>query len=155
MGRRKGQQPRKLYLCLPGGSPKFVQVYHDMLDHDAYKDLTAKQKELHLYCLRNTHGKATEDDPSHDPRLFYMNKAQRTVEHRLYPPSDTRRFKHDMAALVSHGFVDCVRSGYATRTKSLYRLSSRWHRWGTESFELPNEVMTEYMLTMKRRGEPW
>jgi hypothetical protein len=51
-----------------------------------------------------------------------------------------------MAALIEHGLIDCVISGYSTRTKSLYKFSTRWQLWGTENFTVPTSVMTTSML---------
>ena len=42
--------------------------------------------------------------------------------------------------------LDCIQSGYTTRTKSLYRFSTRWQLWGTKDFTVPTSVMTTSML---------
>lgn len=148
MGRRK-KQPPKPYQRRPHGSSHFMQLYDDLLDSKAYHALSARQKVLYLYCVRESHGQAMRDNAPEggmgDERLFYMNRALRVEVHELYAKSDTRGFERDMAALVSVGLVDCVTSGYAAREKSVYRLSSRWHHYGTRAYSLPESCKTLHM----------
>ena len=149
MSRRKKQSP-KAFQRRPNGSSHFVQVFDDLLDSKAFHALSARQKALYLYCLRESHGAAMRDSTPQggqgDERLFYMNKALRTEVHELYAKSDTRGFERDMGALVSVGLVDCVSSGYAAREKSVYRLSARWWHYGTRAYSLPDSVKTLHML---------
>ena len=144
--RRKSKHTFEPYEKSPNGANAFVRLCFEMLDSPAFHDLTASQKALYLYCLRESHGSATRDDANHDVALFYMNHALRTKVHGLYSAGDTRGFDRDMAALIEHGFVDCVKSGYKSRDKNIYRLSSRWLHWNTKAFSLPNNVMTTNML---------
>ena len=152
MSRRK-KQPVKSYQRRSNGSSHFVQVFDDLLDSKAFHALSARQKALYLYCLRESHGAAMRDNAPEggqgDERLFYMNKAVRTEVHELYAKSDTRGFERDMAALVAVGLVDCVTSGYEKREKTVYRLSSRWWHYGTRAFSLPKEVKTTHMLIVE------
>ena len=153
MGRPKNRkQAREPYQRRANSSSRFVRLFHDMLDSVAFHELTAKQKELYVYCLREAHGKATADDPNHDETLFYMNRAQAVDVHGLYSKKDFRGLRRDMAALVSHGFVDVVRNGYATREKTLYRLSGRWNNWGSEAFSMPESVKSTHMLIEQLKG---
>ena len=57
-----------------------------------------------------------------------------------------------MAALIEHGLIDCVQSGYSTRSKSLYRFSTRWQLYGTDRFTVPVSVMTTSMLRELNRN---
>ena len=81
-----------------------------------------------------------------DPAYFTFNKAkwQKDGLYGLY--SNSGQFYRDIKALIEHGFIDCVQSGYSTRTKSLYKFSTRWQLWGTENFTVPTSVMTTSML---------
>ena len=153
---RKKSPPRKPYQRRQGSSNQFVALYYDLLDSDAWRSLTPMQQRLYVICCRESHNtKTTPEGGTFDERLFFMNKALRTTVHRLYPPSDTRRFKHDMAQLIATGFCDCVQSNYKSREPNLYRLSARWGAWGTDKFELPESVMTNYMKRCQSKGEPW
>ena len=55
-----------------------------------------------------------------------------------------------MAALIENGFVTCAECGAATRTKSIYRFSSMWQKYGTPDFEVSPAEMT---LSMRRKGQ--
>ena len=155
MPRRK-QQPRKPYQRRAGSSNQFIAIYYDLIDSEAWRSLSPMQQRLYIVCVRESHNaKTTPEGGTFDERLFFMNKALRTTVHKLYPPSDTRRFKHDMAKLIEVGFVDCVHSNYKSREPNLYRLSARWGAWGTDSHELPDDVMTNYMLRQRTEDKPW
>lgn len=149
MPRRK-KQPPKPFQRRPSGSRHFIQLYDDVLDSKAFHSLSARQKVLYVYCVRESYGAAMRDSAKGsakgNPALFYMNKALRTEVHELYAKSDTRCFERDMAALVGAGLVDCVRSGYERREKTVYRLSSRWWHFGTCAYSLPDSVKTTHQL---------
>lgn len=144
MSRRKARQ-RKAWQRRASGSSQWNPLYNDLLDSPAFHDLTASAKVLYLYCQRETHGDAMRDSGTQDERVFYMNRGLRCKVHQLYPLSDTRAYERDMAQLVGHGFVDCLKSGLDTRTKSLYRLSARWCDWGTPAFSMPEQLKTRHM----------
>lgn len=149
---RKKQQPRKTWQRRAKSSGRFQCLYDDLLDSPAFHDLTARQKILLIYCRREAHGRAMAEN-GNDERCFWMNKSLRCNVHELYKTSDTRAFEHDMASLISHGFVDLVRSGYETRTKSLYRLSGRWNHWGTKAFGTPEDVKTVHLQNAEAKAK--
>ena len=155
MPRRK--QPVKSWQRRPKGKSGFAAMYYDLLDSEAYTSLTAKQKTLYLYCCRESHGAAMRDNAidggEGDERLFYMNRGLYTTKYRLYGQSDKRGFARDMAALIAHGLVDCVSSGLATRERNLYRLSSRWHHYGTPAFSMPDGLKSTHMLIEEHRAK--
>ena len=130
----------------------FAQLYHDLLDSAAFRDLTPRQRLLYVYCVRESHGEATRDDPNHDSARFYMNRQVRK-QHELYGLSDSRQFERDMSELIKHGLVDAVKSGYECREKNVYRLSARWQHWDTPSFQIPDEVMTTHMLRKRSKQD--
>lgn len=153
MARRK-RYGRKVWQRRAGSGEGFVQLHYDLLDSPAFHDLKARFPRaaiLYLYCLREAHGQAMRDNPGSDERVFYQSRSSCVGKHHLYAPTDRRGFKRDMTALIEHGFVDCVRSGYATREKNLYALSGRWCDWGTEKFAVPENVMTDSMRAEKNR----
>ena len=140
---RKRKQPVKSWQRRPTASGHFQLLYDDLLDSPAFHDLSPKQKVLLIYCIRESHGAAMRENAPEggkgDERMFYMNRALR-IHHGLYAESDTRGFRRDMSALISHGFVDCLRSGYERRERSIFRLSARWNIWGTSDFTVPDNV---------------
>lgn len=146
---RKQSLPYKPHQRRAKGSKSWNPMFHDLMDSPAYHDLTPKQKVLYCYCVRESHGSAAEDatraGKPYDERLFYMNRELACDRHGLYTRGDRRGMVRDMAALVEHGFVDCLSMGRKEMAKNLYRLSARWHFWGTPSFSMPEEVKTEHM----------
>ena len=148
-------QTRKPYQRRANSRAGFVPLYYDLLDSPAFHDLTPRQKVLYVYCARESHGRAMGEAENRgeakDETLFYMNKGLRSKVHEIYPESDTRCFREDMAALVEHGFVDCVQSGLEKRENNLFRLSGRWNHWGTSAFSVPKEIKTTYMLRQEQK----
>ena len=156
MARRvRGGRP---WQCTGQKRDKFVQLYMSRLLSPACRDLTDKQLRLLLCCELEAHGAASKannpDDGSapYDASLFYMNRRLYVDRYGLYGKNDRRGFQRDMAALIEHGFVDCVKSGYAEKVKNLYRLSQRWRQWGTESFKMPESAKTTHMLWKAANG---
>jgi len=165
MSRKKTKRTVPYHARRPGcTSSQHVEIFFDMLDSPAFHDLTRSQVALFLYCKRSTHGSATRDyyegrfegkltltEPE-AVSIFYMNFAQVSKTYELYPESSKRCFRDDMAALIEHGFVDTILNGSGQRKKIVYMLSSRWHKWGTPDFEVPERCMTEHMARARRKA---
>ena len=106
------------------------------------------------YCKSEYYGKNRHDldgFPDHvrgDPAYFTFNRAKWHKDGLYGLYSNSGQFYRDMAALIEHGLVDCVQSGFSTRSKSLYKLSDRWKLWGTDNYCVPASVMT---LSMRRK----
>lgn len=147
---RKRRQTAKPYQARSGGKSGFIRLFYDLLDSEAFHDLTPKQQILLVFCIRESHGRAMADNGG-DERLFYMNRALRVEKHGLYADTDKRGFERDMAALIEHGFVDCVQSNYRSRERNLYRLSARWNMWGQPAFSVPDSVKTTHMRLAESR----
>ena len=151
MSRRKRFIPKDIESAKGVGDTS-ANIYRSMLLHPVCKDLTASQFRLYVYCKSELYGKNRHDldrFPAYvreDPAYFTFNKAkwQKDGLYGLY--SNSGQFYRDMAALIEHGLIDCIQSGYTTRTKSLYRFSTRWQLWGTKDFTVPTSVMTTSML---------
>ena len=153
---RKGQG--RPWQCTGKRHDKFVQVYLSRLLSPACMALTDKQFRLLVCCEMEAFGAASKaNDPGggseqYDGALFYMNRKLYVERYSLYGKNDRRGFQRDMAALIEHGFVDCVKSGYAAKVKNLYRLSQRWRQWETESFKIPESAKTTHMLWKAANG---
>ena len=140
MSRKKHTYVKKAFESTGTSSDVSANIYETMLLSPAWLDLSASQKVLYLTCKAQYYAekhKPVEDDVT----TFTMNLAKWADKYQLYAKSNQRSFHRDMAALISHGFVSCVSSGKITRTKSIYRFSSKWQRYGEADFEiLPNEM---------------
>lgn len=132
-----------------------ANIYLSMLTSPAWKDLSAKQQSLYLVCKAQyyaekekpkTVNSAGEEET--DRKAFTMNQSKLIDTFGLYSKGNMNRFYQDMAALIEHGFIVCLRSGKNTRTKSVYRYSSMWTQWGKPSFKLEQADMS---TTLKRK----
>jgi hypothetical protein len=156
MGRKKKYVPKGFESTGRSGDTS-ANIYRSMMLHPACRDLTPNQFRLYVYCKSELYGKSRHDldgFPEHvraDMTCFTFNKAKWHKDGLYGLYSNYGQFYRDMAALIEHGFVDCVQSGFSTRTKSLYKLSNRWQLWGTENFTVPPSVMTTPMLREYRR----
>lgn len=151
MGKRKKFVPKDIE-SIKGLGDTSANIFRSMMLHPVCKDLTASQFRLYVYCKSEFYGKNRHDldgFPAYvreNPAYFTFNKAKWHKDGLYGLYSNSRQFYKDMAALIEHGLVDCVQSGFSTRTKSLYKLSNRWQLWGTENFTVPTRVMTTSML---------
>ena len=150
---RKKQSYRPYQRRANADKTGFARLFYDLLDDPAFRDLTPRQRLLYVYCVRESHNDntMTEGKPF-DESLFLMNRAKRK-EHGVYGATDTRQFERDMSELIRHGFVDAVSSGYATKKPNIYRLSARWHNWGTPSFSMPESAMSTHMLIERSKQD--
>lgn len=142
---------RKLYQKKPfesegSSSDTSSNIYMSMLLSPAFRDLTAQQARLYLFCKAQYY--AEKQKPNNDPLCFTMNKSKWSGLYGLYDENNGRGFRRDMAALIEHGFITCQECGAITRTKSIYCFSSEWQRWKTEAFTLSPSEMT---LSMSRK----
>lgn len=157
MGRKKSQQNNSpSYLRQPGAkNDSFTPLFGSMVDSPACRSLTDKQFRLLTDMLsavgRQQHSKKQDDKPPAEyggdsfffPRALWFSTLKRyTNESRFYA---------DLDSLIAHGFVDVLSSGKNTREKSVYRLSTRWHKFGTPDFVIPENVKS---TRMKKRREP-
>ena len=121
-------------------------IYMSMLTSPAFRDLSAQQARLYLFCKAQYY--AEKKKPNDDPLCFTMNKSKWSALYGLYDGNNGHGFRRDMEALIEHGFIICVECGAITRTKSIYRFSSEWQRWNTAAFTLLPSQMT---LSMNRK----
>ena len=150
MSRKKKYIPKDIE-SIKGKGDTSANIYRSMMLHPACRDLTGNQFRLYVFCKSEYYGKNRHDLDGfpdcvrENPAYFTFNRAkwQKDGLYDLY--SNSGQFYKDMAALIDHGFIDCVQSGYSTRTKSLYKLSDRWQLWGTEHFSVPVKAMTTSM----------
>lgn len=128
-------------------SEKYFATYHDSLClSDAWKDLTPAQCLLYLTCKLQMYKKGDknqfDEQYRNNPRYFTMNRYKYVNEYGLYSEGNQKGFIRDMNALIEHGFIECVISGQSTRSKSLYRFSDMWTKYGTHDFYISPTVRT-------------
>ena len=150
MSRKKPKYQKKPFESDGSTSDTSANIYLSMMLSDAWKTLTAKQKVLYLACKSRFY--AEKRKPNDDALCFTLNQHVWADTLQLYPKTNARAFYRDLAALIEHGFIICVQSGAATRTKSIYRFSDAWQRYGTEAFSVAPTSMTLSMLH-KAQGE--
>ena len=151
MGKKKKFVPKD-FESMKGIHDTSANIYRSMLLHQVCRDLTASQFRLYVYCKSEFYGKNRHDldgfpDYARENSAYFTFNRAKWHKDGLYGLySNYGQFYRDMAALIEHGLIDCVISGYSTRTKSLYKFSTRWQLWGTENFTVPTSVMTTSML---------
>ncbi len=143
--RNKKRYEKKSFESDGSGGDISANIYMSMLLSDAWKALTATQQRLYLYCKAQYYGQKKK--PNDDSLCFNMNQAKWSG-YGLYKVTNASGFYRDMAALIEHGFIACVESGAATRTKSIYRFSDAWKHYGTDAFAVSPAAMT---TTLRRR----
>ena len=148
MSRRTKPYEKKAFESTGASSDTSANVYMSMLLSDAWRALTAQQKTLYLYCKAQYY--AEKKKPNGDRLCFTMNQSKWSDVYGLYEKSNAKGFYRDMSALIEHGFVVCVECGAATRTKSIYKFSSMWQRYGTDAFEVAVSDMTASMRRRER-----
>ncbi len=123
-----------------------ANLYMSMLVSPAWKNLSAQQKVLYLYCKGQFYGEKTK--PGGNGECFTMNKSKWCTLYGLYDSNNGKGFRRDMEQLIEKGFITCVECGAATRTKSIYRFSDKWKLYGTDRFQVLPSEMT---LSMRRK----
>lgn len=149
MSKRKKTYQKKAFES--DGSPSDVSanIYMSMILSPAWKNLTANQRQLYLYCKAQYYGEKKK--PTDNPLKFTMNQTKWADMYGLYKRNNAASFTRDMTALIEHGFVVCSSCGATTRKKSIYRFSEKWQQWGTDSFQLDRSEMTLAMLRKSQK----
>lgn len=142
----KRKYEKKAFESTGKSSDTSSNIYMSMLLSDAWKNITAQQQRLYVYCKAQYY--AEKRKPNQDTLCFTMNQAKWCGLYGLYEKSNAKGFYRDIAALIEHGFITCVECGATTRTKSIYRFSSMWQRYGSELFAVSASEMT---LAMRKK----
>ncbi len=147
-GYRKRRYVKKPFESKGSNSDTSANIYMSMLQSEAWHALTPNQQVLYVYCKAQYY--AEKKHPNGDPLCFTMNQSKWNKLYGLYTKNNARGFYRDITALIEHGFIICVESGQATRTKSIYRFSDAWQRYGTEAFRIaPSEMNTTLLRRMR------
>lgn len=154
MSRRKTPYQKKPFESTGTSSDVSANIYMSMILSSAWKDLTANQQRLYLYCKLQLYGE--KQKPNNDQLCFTLNQSKWADLYGLYKRNNAASFIRDLTALIAHGFIACAECGANTRSKTIYRFSSKWQKWGTADFEVLPSEMTVAMLRKERskKGVP-
>lgn len=141
MAKRKTPYQKKPFESDGSRSDISANIYLSMVLSEAWRALTAQQHRLYVYCKMQYYGEKSKPVPD-DPLTFTMNQSKWMKEYDLYKEGNKAGFYRDMGALISHGFISCVSRGGNGTFKTIYRFSSRWQKYGTPDFEIPQSEMT-------------
>ena len=121
-----------------------ANIYMSMLKSNAFMSLTSSQKVLYLYCKSQQYGMPTNERAKSEliDKLedFTVSEYKWKETFKLYSKANRSKFYKDMNKLIEVGLIDCVRPGQSSRTKNIYKFSSRWLKYGTEDFEIPESA---------------
>lgn len=120
MARRKKYVP-KAFESKKAGDVS-ANIYASMIQSRAWANLTNNARVLYLYMKLQYYGQ--RNIPNREQECFYFNKAMFTKTYQLY--KNVNQFYRDRQMLIDNGFIETVENGRTTRTKSIYRLSSKW-----------------------------
>jgi len=128
-----------------------ANIYESMLLSHAWKELTSSQKALYLTCKSQYYSLkrkpvVSEDNEHGSEKCFYMNRFLWCERYGLYKKNNQHGFQRDMAALINKGFIICVWRGLSNKSKSVYKLSARWQKYGQNDFvEASEHEKTDFM----------
>lgn len=108
-------------------------IYMSMLMSESWQKLTKNQQLLYVYCKAQYYAEKRKPKPQLVQlteeelcQCFTMNKSKWCGLYHLYKDGNQNGFIKDMKALIDLGFIDIVENGKNTRTKSIYKFSSKW-----------------------------
>lgn len=145
----KRKYEKKSFESTGSSSDTSANIYVSMLLSNAWKSLSAQQKTLYLYCKAQYY--AERPKPNNDQLCFTMNQSKWCSLYGLYERSNAKGFYRDMSALIASGFITCAECGALTRTKSIYRFSDMWQRYGTAAFTVSPSDMTLALLRKTKK----
>lgn len=125
MGRTsRNKKPKYKIRNFESGKTKdiFATIYADMIQSQAWKELTNNARVLYIYMKLQYYGQKPINEMED---YFYFNKAMYTKTYKLY--TNVGQFYKDRDLLVKNGFIEIVGgSTKTTREKMIYRYSDKW-----------------------------
>lgn len=133
MSRQKIKYKPKKFESNGSSSDTSANIYMSMLMSNSWKNLTKNQQILYIYCKAQYYAEKRKPKPHitqlNDEDLaqcFTMSKSKWCTLYGIYKDGNQNGFIKDIKALINNGFIDLIENGKNTRTKSIYKLSSRW-----------------------------
>lgn len=124
-----------------------ANIFQSMLVSAAWKTLTDRQRTLYLYMKAQYYHQ--KKHPENNPEMFYFNRALYQDVYGLYP--SPKQFVRDRDALIEKGFIVVIEDGSYTRTKTIYKYSDKWQKFGTNLFSLDYNEMSLTLQDKKRK----
>lgn len=134
MGRRKRKYKPKDFESTGQSNDTSANIYDSMILSPAFMDLSKNQKLLYIYMKAQYYGKRKpgkdfpEVEQLQGETLFYFNMAL-AENYGIYTRSNHKAFYADIKAVEDHGFIETISNGSATKSRSIYKFSSRWQAW--------------------------
>lgn len=133
MGRQK-QKNKVFEEWQTNGNSNFMQIFHDMFDSKAWKNLNAYDRDLYMNMLRKHQRKVIRGNIEN---TNYNNISMVKNEYEKF--MNARTFNKSIDNLIEHGLIKVIKNGYVTRTCNIYGFNDEWKRYGTKNFEVKNE----------------
>lgn len=116
----------------PNGN--FMMLYFDMLDSEAWQELTAHEIQLYLYMLRKYQRKVTKGQiwNSNKDNISIPKKEYRELMHQS-------TFEKSIDHLIELGFILLIENRYKTRQCHIYGFCDMWQKYGTKDFHIKPE----------------
>lgn len=130
MSKKKNPNPFRFVDGAGCNDVAFAPIHEAEARSPTYQKLSDSAKVTLMICklCRQYHiGKDKNDKPrtiNGDILCFYFN---REIQRR-YGLKNPNKVRKSLIELVSNGFIEVVESGWTTRTKSIYRFSSKWQQ---------------------------
>lgn len=118
MARNKKYTPKEFETI--GDRKLSVVIFAAMMESYAWSQLTNNARVLYLYMKLQLYG--AKPIEGRDSDCFYFNQA--LFMGKLY--TNKAQFRKDRDMLIKYGFIELVENGEFTRTKSIYKYSSKW-----------------------------
>lgn len=99
----------------------YTQLFHHMIKSEAWQDLSCYARTVYIEISAKHNG-------YNNGNLSYTFKEGEKIMHR-------NTYAKALNELVSHGFIDIVRSGGLNKECNIFALSYRWKKYGTPHFE--------------------
>ena len=147
MARKKKYVPKD-FETDGSSSDTSANIYHSMIQSEAFRKLTKNQRLLYLYMKSQYYGVAKHKHPSEKQDMFYFNKHLWCEVYGLY--TNAKSFEKDRDALIEKGFIKVKDCGYNTKTKAVYQFSLQWRLYGTSAFCVSASDMSLSMLRKQR-----
>lgn len=121
----------------PNGN--FMMLYFDMLDSEAWQELTAHEIQLYLYMLRKYQRKVTKG------QIWDSNKENISIPNKEYSKLMHRNtFEKSIDHLIELGFIKLIENRYKTRQCNIYGFCDMWQSYGDKDFYIKPEWMRKY-----------
>jgi len=117
---------------------EIIVIERKLLQSKAYRSLTSMQKDVYHDFLMKRQVDKTKPRPGRKSERIILNqgKIEYCYSEAAKKGITPATFMRAITVLVEKGFIDIAHSGSGgvKGDKSLYAISERWRKWGTDSF---------------------